>query len=80
MQKPKYSKLLQSKRFESANDLTQWVNKNIDVEQIVSISYVNDGWVLIYWKWCRELEKIALVNARIQEEIVGIREEIENIG
>lgn len=47
-------KILKEKWFQYSSDLTSWVNTNIEVEQIVSISHSHKGgdssYILWYWE------------------------------
>ena len=50
-------KILKEEHFRFSDDLTSWINKNIDVDQIVSISHTHNWGDKSYIVWYWEYEK-----------------------
>ena len=68
MKQQTYSKLLRSKTFSMEVSLTRWVNTHIKIDQVISIHLRGNEWVLFYWEYCYESEKMDMERNQSYEE------------
>lgn len=48
--------------------LTRWVNTHIKIDQVISIHLRGNEWVLFYWEYCYESEKMDMERNQSYEE------------